>query len=241
MEKEVPLSAAMDRFNRKLAREDERLCDPFAAPRAPIEAQSARPRSPPDARMLRMALVLGAAFGLGVGCVESLQFGFALRRFGGLEYVPRVVVLSLLRVVGPFIALSATCCAAVFVFHRAGADAPISGRSRTGILVAGTVLFLFPLATLLGTLGSALVHLAVYAQSTSAFVGAVGETIRWSDVGAGAALTAAYAVGAGIGVPLLAPRMGRSRFHVVLKLAAVFVVLALVHLVEGIVRASLSR
>jgi phospholipid/cholesterol/gamma-HCH transport system permease protein len=36
-----------------------------------------------------------------IGMVMCIQFAFGLRRFGGLEYIPRVIVLSFLRELGP--------------------------------------------------------------------------------------------------------------------------------------------
>lgn len=36
-----------------------------------------------------------------IGMVMTVQFAFGLRRFGGLEYIPRVIVLSFLRELGP--------------------------------------------------------------------------------------------------------------------------------------------
>jgi phospholipid/cholesterol/gamma-HCH transport system permease protein len=36
-----------------------------------------------------------------IGMVMTIQFAFGLQRFGGLEYIPRVIVLSFLRELGP--------------------------------------------------------------------------------------------------------------------------------------------
>ena len=36
-----------------------------------------------------------------IGMVMTVQFAFGLRRFGGVEYIPRVIVLSFLRELGP--------------------------------------------------------------------------------------------------------------------------------------------
>jgi phospholipid/cholesterol/gamma-HCH transport system permease protein len=196
-----------------------------------------------DARILRLALVIGAAFGIGIGCVEAIQFGFGLQRFGGLEYVPRVVVLSLVRADGPAIALSAVCYAALFVFHRSRADVPAAAaaRARTGLFVAGGVLVVSPLATVLGTMASALTLAAVYGHGVAAFAASVRETLLWSDVVAGIVLTAAYAAAAGLFVPRLAPRLGRAKLHFALKLVIVSVVLFGVHLFEAAIRTWLHR
>jgi hypothetical protein len=209
--------------------------NPYTAPAAPVEAQSGAP-SGIDARILRLAVGIGAAFGVCVGCVEAVQFGFGLQRFGGLEYVPRVVVLSMVRANGPAIALSAACYAALFVFHRSRADVPAAARARTGLFVAGAVLLVSPLATVLGTIGSAFALAAVYGQSVAEFGASAKETLLWSDVRAGIVLTAAYAAAAGIFVPRLAPKLGRAGFHFALKLAAVSVVLFAAHLIEAVIR-----
>jgi phospholipid/cholesterol/gamma-HCH transport system permease protein len=42
-----------------------------------------------------------AVTSLFIGMVMCIQFAFGLRRFGGLEYIPRVIVLSFLRELGP--------------------------------------------------------------------------------------------------------------------------------------------
>ena len=36
-----------------------------------------------------------------IGMVMTIQFAFGLQRFGGLEYIPRVIVLSFVRELGP--------------------------------------------------------------------------------------------------------------------------------------------
>ena len=36
-----------------------------------------------------------------IGMVMTIQFAFGLQRFGGVEYIPRVIVLSFLRELGP--------------------------------------------------------------------------------------------------------------------------------------------
>ncbi|HEY6463046.1 MAG TPA: ABC transporter permease, partial [Polyangiaceae bacterium] len=36
-----------------------------------------------------------------IGMVMTIQFAFGLQRFGGIEYIPRVIVLSFLRELGP--------------------------------------------------------------------------------------------------------------------------------------------
>src|SRR6476469_7514547 len=36
-----------------------------------------------------------------IGMVMTIQFAWGLRRFGGIEYIPRVIVLSFVRELGP--------------------------------------------------------------------------------------------------------------------------------------------
>ncbi|HEY8090661.1 MAG TPA: ABC transporter permease, partial [Polyangiaceae bacterium] len=36
-----------------------------------------------------------------IGMVMTIQFAFGLQRFGGVEYIPRVIILSFLRELGP--------------------------------------------------------------------------------------------------------------------------------------------
>ena len=47
------------------------------------------------------SFLLVAVTGLATGSVMALQFGYGLSRFGGKLYVPKIVVLSILREMGP--------------------------------------------------------------------------------------------------------------------------------------------
>jgi phospholipid/cholesterol/gamma-HCH transport system permease protein len=47
------------------------------------------------------SFLLVAVTGLATGSVMALQFGYGLARFGGKLYVPKIVVLSILREMGP--------------------------------------------------------------------------------------------------------------------------------------------
>jgi len=50
-----------------------------------------------------------------IGMVMTIQFAFGLQRFGGVEYIPRVIVLSFLRELGPTLT-------AIIVGGRIGSD-----------------------------------------------------------------------------------------------------------------------
>ena len=60
-----------------------------------------------------------------IGMVMTIQFGFGLRRFGGVEYIPRVIILSFCRELAPTLT-------AVIVGGRT--DAHVAANARIGTL-----------------------------------------------------------------------------------------------------------
>ena len=73
--------------------------------------------SPDACRFCRLYAILVIAFAALVGAVMAAQTGFGLRKFGGYEYIPRVIVLSAARSLAPGVAGSALLVAFVVWAH----------------------------------------------------------------------------------------------------------------------------
>lgn len=76
--------------------------------------------------LLRLGILYAAiafVFSCLVGSADALQAGFDLGKFGGLEYVPRVVLISSVRVLGPATSTSAALFALLIWADRLALDA----------------------------------------------------------------------------------------------------------------------
>ncbi len=81
--------------------------DPYAPSDAQLEAAPSGDGQ--ASRAARLALYWCVAGAVLVGAAAVVQFGTGLRRFGGEEFIPRVVTLSAVRETGARIAIAATC------------------------------------------------------------------------------------------------------------------------------------
>jgi hypothetical protein len=216
--------------------------NPYTAPAAAIapdaiEAKSARVLY---ATVMRGALLLGAVWGFGAGCVLTILRGSVFERFDSLHLVPGVMALSLVRADAPWASLALTCLAAVWVFHRAGPRARVVDRAKHAYVLGVTVMLVDVLATILGVLGCALALRAVYAMPLASDFASIRELLVWSDIGFGLARTAVYAIVASIVVPTLAPRVGRMRGRVAVKLVLTWAVFMAAHFVEDLLLSLVS-
>ena len=140
-----------------------------------------------------------------IGMVMTIQFAFGLRRFGGVEYIPRVIVLSFLRELAPTLT-------AVIVGGRIGSGMAAEvgamnvteqvdairalGADPTKKLVVPRVVaavLIMPLlsvyALVLGTLGSMFVCHFQFDIPPSAYLRSSIEVVRISDFVSGLAKT----------------------------------------------------
>ena len=84
-------------------------------------------------KQARSMLVAGAVALIGLltfGPVTIVQFAFGLQRFGGVEYVPRVVGLGVLRFDGASATAMATCFLLTGFLHARPEAAASSGVAR---------------------------------------------------------------------------------------------------------------
>ena len=91
----------------------------------------------PRGQLETIQLIVAGAFASLAGSVTTIQFCFGLARFGGLEYAPRVSVMSSVRVLGPGTSVSATLIALLIWTHRldAGAVQPTLSRAAPRALL----------------------------------------------------------------------------------------------------------
>ncbi len=143
-----------------------------------------------------------------IGMVMTIQFAFGLRRFGGVEYIPRVIVLSYLRELAPTLT-------AVIVGGRIGSGmaAEVGAMNVTeqvdairalgadpakklvlprvlASIIAMPVLSLIALA--LGSLGAMVICATEYGITPQLFVRTSLETANFADLWAGLAKTPVF-------------------------------------------------
>jgi phospholipid/cholesterol/gamma-HCH transport system permease protein len=143
-----------------------------------------------------------------IGMVMTIQFAFGLQRFGGIEYIPRVIVLSFLRELGPTLtaiivggrigsgmaaevgAMNVT--EQVDAVRALGADPAkklVLPRVAAAVLVL-PVLSLFSI--FLGTLGAMLVCSLEYNISSQFFLRTSLQVVQLSDLFSGLGKTPVF-------------------------------------------------
>ncbi len=140
-----------------------------------------------------------------IGMVMTIQFAFGLQRFGGLEYIPRVIVLSFLRELGPTLTAiivggrigsgMAAEVGAMNVTEQVDAIRALGGEPAKKLVlprVAAAMIvmpFLSIFADALGTLGAMFVSAAEYNIRPLLFMRSSLETVMLSDLLSGLAKT----------------------------------------------------
>jgi len=149
-----------------------------------------------------------AVSSLFIGMVMTIQFAFGLRRFGGLEYIPRVVVLSFARELAPTLtavivggrigsgmaaevgAMNVT--EQVDAIRALGAD-PVKKLVVPRVVAAVLVMpFLGMFALALGTLGAIFVCRFEFGISERFFMSSALETLTMADFLSGIAKTPVF-------------------------------------------------
>ena len=195
--------------------------NPYAPPSsrgvAPAEgAATARPW----ARIAGISVGLGAGFGVFLGVAQTLQFGGGLSRFGGMEYVPRVVMLTTVRALGAGAAMLVTGVSAAIALHQLGRRTPgvvVARDLRTLWLMAGN-LATFASVCVFTMLGGALTTAGVFGASARFFLAEGLDTLTSRDLAHGVALAAVDALAVTALVPLGSRWLTSERRGLVLKL-----------------------
>ncbi len=140
-----------------------------------------------------------------IGMVMTIQFAFGLRRFGGVEYIPRVIVLAFLRELGPTLTAvivggrigsgMAAEVGAMNVTEQVDAIRALGGDPAKKLVLPRVVaaMIVMPLlsvfADTLGTLGAAFVANYEYGIGPRLFMQSALETVWLSDLFSGLAKT----------------------------------------------------
>jgi phospholipid/cholesterol/gamma-HCH transport system permease protein len=140
-----------------------------------------------------------------IGMVMTIQFAFGLQRFGGIEYIPRVIVLAFLRELGPTLTAvivggrigsgMAAEVGAMNVTEQVDAIRALGGDPAKKLvlprLVAAMIVmpFLSIFADTLGTLGALFVCSFEYDIRPQLFMRSALETVLLSDLFSGLAKT----------------------------------------------------
>jgi phospholipid/cholesterol/gamma-HCH transport system permease protein len=140
-----------------------------------------------------------------IGMVMTIQFAFGLQRFGGVEYIPRVIVLSFLRELGPTLTAvivggrigsgMAAEVGAMNVTEQVDAIRALGGEPAKKLvlprMLASMIVmpFLSIFADTLGTLGALFVSAMEYDIKPRLFLQTALETVLMSDLFSGLAKT----------------------------------------------------
>ena len=140
-----------------------------------------------------------------IGMVMTIQFAFGLQRFGGIEYIPRVIVLSFLRELGPTLTAiivggrigsgMAAEVGAMNVTEQVDAIRALGGDPAKKLVLPRVVAamivmpFLSIFADALGTFGALFVAAVEYDIRPRLFMQSSLETVLLSDLFSGLAKT----------------------------------------------------
>jgi phospholipid/cholesterol/gamma-HCH transport system permease protein len=143
-----------------------------------------------------------------IGMVMTIQFAYGLERFGGVEYIPRVIVLSFLRELGPTLTAvivggrigsgMAAEVGAMNVTEQVDAIRALGGDPAKKLvlprLLASMIVmpFLSIFADTLGTLGAMFVSWTEYDIRPALFMQTSLESVRLTDLFSGLAKTPVF-------------------------------------------------
>jgi hypothetical protein len=187
-------------------------------------------------RVFKWSLAAGVVYGLLAGVATCVQSDFGLRRFGGLEYVPRVITLDALRGWGVWGGVFAPAVTTVVVMHRAGthsAERP-SVDPRLSFFVAAAVLIVYPIVASVGWLVAIPIWCSDSGDTVRTFVGASREAALVPDIVHGLVATMINAVVLAIGVRVTWPGLLSRRWPLVPKLLVTWVALTGVSFAHGV-------
>ncbi len=140
-----------------------------------------------------------------IGMVMTIQFAFGLQRFGGIEYIPRVIVLSFLRELGPTLTAvivggrigsgMAAEVGAMNVTEQVDAIRALGGDPAKKLVLPRVLaaMIVMPLLSMfadaLGTLGAMFVCASEYDIRPTLFMQTALESVNMSDLFSGLAKT----------------------------------------------------
>jgi phospholipid/cholesterol/gamma-HCH transport system permease protein len=140
-----------------------------------------------------------------IGMVMTIQFAYGLQRFGGVEYIPRVIVLSFLRELGPTLTAvivggrigsgMAAEVGAMNVTEQVDAIRALGGDPAKKLVLprVAAAVIVMPLLSMfadtLGTLGAVFVCASEYDIRPALFIQTAIESVTMADLFSGLAKT----------------------------------------------------
>lgn len=218
--------------------------NPYAPPSARgIAPEDGAVTARPWARIAGLSAALGAGFGVFLGAAQTVQFGAGLSRFGGMAYVPRVVVLTTVRALGAGAAMLVTGVSAVIVLHQLGRRSPgvVVARDPRALWLAAGTLATFASVCAFTMLGGAVTAAGAFGASARAYLGEGLGTLASRDLAHGAVLAAVDAFVVTALLPLASRWMTSARRGLVVKLLVVYAAAQATALAEQSFLALLER
>jgi ABC-type transporter Mla maintaining outer membrane lipid asymmetry permease subunit MlaE len=216
--------------------------NPYAPPSSPLAGEP-RTGVAPYTRMAAFSLVLAACLGGFLGVVQTVQFGWGLRRFGGLEYVPRLIGLSTVRALGSGAALLVVVVSAALVMHRAGRrarDPVVVARDWRALWLCAGTIAAFAVVCICTMLAAAATAAVFFGVRASTFFTQGVASILAVDVERGVVLAAVDGVLTTTLVPLAASFLAAPKRSLALKLFVAYVAVQATTIAEQAVLAALG-
>lgn len=174
------------------------------------------------ARLWRLLARWSALLAVLSGVATTLQAGFGLSAFDGLEYLPRVTSLEIVRVLAGGAANAGTVLAIVQWAHPCESAQLRNSWRPTMIHGVLAIVVVSPVVALLALLSSFVVAAAAYGITWYAFLGGVQRTVTAGDCIFGLVETTVSGI---VLVPLigfLLPVLARMRWTLVTKMLVIW-------------------
>lgn len=216
--------------------------DAYVPPAAEVPAP---PSTPPAVygRIARYALVVNPIASAVAGAASAIQFAYGLSRFGGVEYVPRVVVLTALREQGGAEAFAWTCFVGVILVHRASrSEVPRAPLERRGAWrIGAAIALLHPICVAALVAAGAVALRLFYGVPLATFAAELTGAIVPGDVVVGALKSLVDAAIAVLLLPVALRWVAASRRGLVPKLVLAWLAVQLCLVVVSAPIALLER
>jgi len=219
--------------------------NPYAPPSTPGVAQTGAPGTTvaPYRRVAAISALLGAGFGVFLGVAQTLQFGTGLTRFGGLEYVPRVIVLTTVRALGAGASMLVTSVSAAIVLHQIGRSLPgVSvARDRRMLWLSAGAMATFVVVCAFTVLAAALTSAVAFSTGVAPFIAEGWRTLNARDLAHGAALAAIDAAIVTVLIPLVSGWTTAPKRSLLMKLFVAYATVQATSIVEQTLLTLLER
>jgi hypothetical protein len=185
----------------------------------------------PLSRLLVLQGAIAVALSLVVGVAATIQVSSGLSKFGGLEYAPRVILVSAVRAYGGSVSTLSALLALLAWTHRVSADAVRQHLRRAAPWALSFAALATPVTTGLAVASGLLISHWVYGVSSETIGAARSTLVLREDVPAAAFGFAVNALFYGAFCWLVFPAMRRRSWSLLRKIAMTGAAVALVRVV----------